>query len=340
MTGPVCITGATGFVGAHIVEAFLAAGIPVRAAVRSPEDREKVGPLLAMGDRYDAPLTLHRADLSEAGSYDAALDGCAGLVHVAAVARLTARDPQREIVDPAVAGTRNVLTSASQAGVRRVVMTSSVVACGSYRASERRPLTEADWNDAATLDTAPYDYAKTQQERLAWALAAEASWDLVTCNPALVLGPALTRRHCRASPSVVRDVLTGAFPANPAFCFGVVDARDVAQAHLEAWRRPEARGRHVLCAGNRWMQDMAVLLSAQFPGFPIRTGRLPNLALRVASLFDRRVDGNVLKDILDREPRIDGAHATAALGITYRDLDETVVDTARSMVEGGFVSAR
>jgi nucleoside-diphosphate-sugar epimerase len=340
MPAPICITGATGYVGSHIVEAFLAAGIPVRAAVRSPDDTEKTAHLHAMAERHGAELTLHAADLGTPGSFDAALEGCEGLVHVAAVARLTAPDPQAQIVDPSVEGARNVLAAATAAGVRRVVLTSSVAAIGSYRASQDHPLTEADWNDAATLDKDPYGLAKTSAERLAWELADAAPWDLVVCNPAMVLGPVFNKRHCKASPVIVRDILLRSFPANPRFCFGIVDARDVAAAHLAAFQRPDAHGRHLLCAGNRWMRDMAVLLEESFRAFRIRTGTLPNLALRAAALFDKRMDKNMLADILDREPHYDGSHATRALGITYRDIDQSVIETARSMVEQGLVAAR
>lgn len=340
MPAPVCITGATGYVGSHIVDAFLGAGIPVRAAVRSPDDPEKTAPLHAMAERHGTPLSLHAADLATPGSFGAALEGCEGLIHVAAVARLTAPDPQKQIVDPSVEGARNVLAAATQAGVRRVVLTSSVAAVGSYRDSQDHALTEADWNDGATLDKDPYGLAKTQAERLAWELADAAPWDLVVCNPAMVLGPVFTKRHCKASPVIVRDILLRNFPANPRFCFGIVDARDVAAAHLAAFQRADATGRHVLAADTRWMRDMAVLLEESFRAFRIRTGTLPNFALRVASWFDKRMDGNTLDDILDRVPHYDGSHATRALGITYRDVDASVVDTARSMVEQGFVAAR
>ena len=337
---PVCISGTTGYVGSHVAEAFLNAGIPVRAAVRDPDDAEKTAHLIAMAERTGTALSLHHADLATPGSFDDALTGCEGLVHVAAVARLTAPDPKRQIVDPSVEGTRNVLDAATRAGVRRVVLTSSVAAVGSYRSSEDHPLTEADWNDAATLSTDPYGLAKTTAERLAWELADSAPWDLVVCNPAMVLGPVFNARHCRASPMIIRDVLRRTFPANPRFCFGIVDARDVAAAHLAAFQRPDAGGRHVLSAGSRWLGEMALLLAEYFPEHRVRTGTLPNLVLRLAALFDQRMDGNVLDDILDREPRYDGTHAEDVLGVTYRDIDQTVLDTARSMVDLGLAPAR
>ena len=114
--GIVCVTGASGFIGSHIVEHLLERGHAVRATVRDPENREKVAHLLDMAERHPGTLELHRGDLLEAGSFDAALDGAAALVHTAAVARFTARDPQREIVDPSIEGVNNVLSSVRKAG--------------------------------------------------------------------------------------------------------------------------------------------------------------------------------------------------------------------------------
>jgi dihydroflavonol-4-reductase len=337
VSGPVCITGATGFVGSHVVEAFLAAGISVRAAVRSPDDEEKTAHLKAMAERHGTDLTFHEANLREPGSFDEAVAGCEGVIHVAAVARLAAPNPQAQIVDPSIEGAKNVLSAATKAGVRRVILTSSIAAIGSYRASQDRPLTEADWNDVATLETDPYGFAKTSAERLAWAQSEEAPWDLVVLNPVLVLGPVFNKRQTRASPSVLRAVLGNAFPALPKMCFGLVDVRDVATAHLEAYRRPEATGRHLLYAGNRWLHEIGAELRAAYPKRRIRTRRLPNVFTRLSAKFDNRIDAKVLNDTLDRVPHYDGHHAPSALGFTYRDVGETVRDTAKSMVEQGFV---
>ena len=337
MAAPVCITGATGFVGSHIVDAFLEAGVPVRAAVRSPDDPDKTGHLIEMAQRHGTELTFHGANLAEPGSFDQAIQGCEGVIHTAASVRLAAPDPQKQIVDPSINGTRNVLGACTKAGIRRVVMTSSVAALGNYRASQDHPLSEADWNDAATLQTDPYGLAKCQAERLAWSMSEEAGWDLVVCNPSLVLGPVFNKRHCAASPATVGDILKRAFPANPRICFGIVDARDVAQAHLAAYQRPDAQGRHVLAAGTLWMRDIAVLLDGVFPERRLKTRTLPNLLMRIGARFDQRLDPNVLSDLLGRVPHYDGNHAVDALGISYRDVDSSVIDTAKSMIESGLI---
>ncbi|MFT4622366.1 MAG: nucleoside-diphosphate-sugar epimerase [Myxococcota bacterium] len=333
----VCITGATGFVGAHVTVAFLEAGIGVHAAVRSPDDPEKIGPLVDAAERTGTPLTFFSADLGTPGSFDAAVAGCDAVVHVAAVARLTAPDPQRQIVDPAVEGARTVLDAATRGGVRRVVLTSSVAAIGNYKASQARPLTEADWNEAATLDTDPYGLAKTNAERLAWAMAEAAPWDLVALNPSMVLGPVLAPRHAKASPSVVRDVLVGTYPAIPKLAFGLVDVRDLAAAHLAAVQREDAGGRHLLCAGTRWMRDIAVLLAEAYPERRIRTWPLPNLVMYLAAVTGKRVSLSNLRDMLGRVPQYDGSSAPTRLGVSYTGIDQTLRDTAASLVRLGLV---
>ncbi len=332
---PVCITGATGFVGAHVTVAFLEAGFPVHAAVRSPDDAEKTAPLREAAERTGTALTFFRADLGEPGSFDAAAEGCEAVVHVAAVARLTAPDPQRQIVDPAVEGARTVFEAATRGGARRVVLTSSVAAIGSYRDSQGQPLTAAHWNDGATLQTDPYGLAKTQAERLGWAMAESADWDLVTINPCMVLGPVLAPRHAKASPSIVRDVLKGSFPANPKIAFGIVDARDVAAAHVAAVDEPSVSGRHLLCAGTRWWRDIAVLLAEAYPERGIRRWQLPNVAMYAAALTSKRMSMANLRDILGRVPHYDGTVAPGQLGLTYTGIDQSIRDTAESLIRLG-----
>lgn len=326
----VCVTGATGFVGSHVVSAFLQAGEHVRATVRNPA---KAAHLQALAQGAPGRLELVPADLLQPGSFDAAVAGCTGLIHVAAVAKLTAPDPQREIVDPAVEGVKNVLAAAEKSKtITRVVLTSSVAAIGGYVKAAQRPLTEADWNDEATLQRAPYEYAKTLEERTAWEITRRVGqWDMVSINPSLILGPVMEASHLRASPTVVRDLVVGTFPACPRFYFGIVDVRDVAQAHLEAWRRPEATGRYLMCAGGRWMQEMAVLLKTAMPDRKISTRNLPTFLLYLAALFDKRLSIQDVRDMAGIQISMEGGRVES-LGVRYRSIDASIIDTATSML--------
>ncbi len=336
MAETVCVTGGTGFVGHAVVEAFLTAGDTVHAPVRDPG---RPGALAALGAAHPGRLRLFAADLLRPGSYAEAIAGCGVVVHTAAVARLTAQDPAAEIVRPAVEGTANVLDSvAAVGGVRRVVLTSSVAAIGGYASAGER-LHEGRWNDAATVAQAPYEHAKTQAERLAWARAAAAggAWDLVSINPAMVLGPVADRAHLRASPVIVKDVLAGTFPGCPRLWFGVVDSREVAAAHVAAAKRPEAIGRYLLAAGGMWFREMAALLRPLFPGRPIPRWDLPDWLMLVGAAFDKRVSVRTMREMLGVALQYDGARAERELGIVYRPPAESVEAAARSMVDAGWL---
>ena len=323
----VCVTGASGFVGMHVVAALLRAGHAVRATVRDPNDASKCGPLRACAPGASGTLTLHRGELMEAGSFREALDGAEVLVHVAAVAQLTAKDPQREIIDPAITGTKNVLTTAREVGtVRRLVLTSSVAAIGGYAKASKRPISAADWNDEATAATDPYPYAKTQEERLAREIGAAAGWGVASVNPVMVYGPVLAPAHLRASPIFVRNMLLGKMSLLPRINMGVVDVRDVADAHVAAVEDEQAPARRLLCAGNRWLSDIARALQPRYPGRKISSREIPNLLLYLYSYFDDRMTPAMAREMAGVVPQYDGS------GWRYRDLDQTILDTAESMI--------
>ncbi len=344
----VCVTGASGFLGTHVVKAALARGLRVRGTVRDPGNAAKTAHLKAMAEELGAAdrLTLVAADLLTPGSFDEALAGCDGLAHVAAVARFSAPDPQRDIVDPSVEGVRNVYASAVKAGtVRAVVHTSSVAAILRYAdARKGHVFTEADWNTESQLHDDPYGYAKAVAERSAWDLQASVPEDsrfrLVTINPALILGHVYTQGHVRTSPTILRDLMVGTFPACPAMHFGVVDVEEVAMAHVEALLRPDAEGRYILCGEQGWLIDLSRRLAALYPDakFPLR--KLPKLLMYVASIFDKRVDKAMLDKLLDAEVRYDNTRSREGLGVVYRPLDDTLRATADSMVRGGWAKLR
>ncbi len=326
----VCVTGATGFVGSHVVAACLAAGHEVVATARDTCAPEKIDPLQRLPGAER--LRLMSADLLRPGSFDAALRGCEALLHVASVAAPVAADPQA-VIAPALDGLRNVLAAAAAAGsVRRVVLTSSAVAMGSYRQAAARPLCESDWNDEASAERSPYDFAKTQQERLAMALAAaQADWQLVCLHPTLVLGPIRCRAHLDGSPRLLADLLRGAYPACPRWYFGLVDVRDVAAAHVAALQPPH-HGRYLLCAGGLWLSEIAQQLKREHPSRRIPTLPLPSALVYAAALFHPRLSLRSVRDSLGRRPQYDSRRATRELGLRLRPLAETLHDTAQSLL--------
>ena len=336
----VCVTGASGFIGSHVVCTMLDRGYRVRATVRDPSDAAKIAHLRAHAEASGGELEFVAADLNQPGAFDAAVAGCPYVCHVASSVRLTAPDPQREIVDVAVNGTNNVLDAILTADcARRVVITSSISAIVDETKPASYVHTEANWNDSANLETSPYPLSKTLAEKAAWAryegLPDAHRFGLVTLNPTMVMGPILTKEHARSSPSVIRDLLTGKFPMVPNFNFGIVDVRDVALAHARALEDESAEGRHILNAQTAWFGEIAKILRDGFPSSKTPKRTMPDALMYVAALFDKRLTWAFLRDNLSIERKLDNARSRERLGLEYRSLEASILDTGRSIIELG-----
>jgi dihydroflavonol-4-reductase len=336
----VCVTGASGFIGTHVVRALAARGHRVRAVVRDTGDAEKTAPLRALPG-----VELAGADITREGSLDPAVAGCDAVVHAASAVRLTARDPQREIVDVAVGGTRNVLRAAERAGtVRRLVLTSSIAAISDPERPPGHVYTEADWNESATVETAPYDLSKVLAEREAAAfcaaLPAGRRIELTAIHPTMVVGPVLSKVHLRSSPTLVRNLLEGKLPGVPLLSFGFVDVRDVAEAHARALEVDRPSARYICSHEVWWLRDVAAILRRHFPGERVPRLLIPSPLMFLVPLFEKRVTYSFLRKHLGRWKQYSNERIRAELGITFRPVEESLVDTARSILEAGWARAR
>ncbi|MGB6037772.1 MAG: NAD-dependent epimerase/dehydratase family protein, partial [Cryomorphaceae bacterium] len=172
-TKPVMVTGANGYVASWLVKRLLDDGLTVHAAVRNPDNHKKIQHLEDAAKKSKGTLKFFAADLLKEGSYMAAMEGCELVYHTASPFTTDVKDPQKELIEPAVNGTANVLNTANEvSSVKRVVVTSSCAAIytdaiDTVNAPGGR-LTEEVWNDTASLNYQPYSYSKTLAERKAW----------------------------------------------------------------------------------------------------------------------------------------------------------------------------
>ena len=196
-TKPVLVTGATGYVAGWIAKKLLDEGITVHAAVRHPENKAKLEHLDKIAETSSGSIKYFKADLMVDGSYAEAMEGCELVFHTASPFTLDVEDPQKQLIEPAVNGTRNVLAQANKtSSVKRIVDTSSCAAiyCDAIDTvnAPNGKITEAIWNSTASLKYQPYAYSKTLAEKEAWKISqTQSQWDLVVINPSFVMGPAL-----------------------------------------------------------------------------------------------------------------------------------------------------
>ncbi|GAA6163293.1 NAD-dependent epimerase/dehydratase family protein [Pelagimonas sp. KU-00592-HH] len=341
-TFPVMVTGATGYVAGWIVKGLLDAGLTVHAPVRNPQNLGKVQHLLKMAENSPGKLKLFKADLLDEGSYAEAMQGCATVFHTASPFTVNVKDPQTQLIDPAVKGTRNVLAEASRTdSVKRVVLTSSCAAIYTdaidCAAAPNGTLTEDIWNTTASLDYQPYSYSKLLAEKAAWEVANDQSqWDLVVVNPSLVIGPATNQAPTSESFNIVRQIGDGTMKAGaPRAGIGLVDVRDLAQAHIAAAFTPEAEGRHIISAHNSNLLEMGLALQPKYGDhYPLPKKALPKwlvwLVGPLSGIPRKFVSNNV-----NVEWRADNSKGKRTLGVTYRPLRESMEDMFAQMVDNG-----
>lgn len=274
-----CVTGGTGYVAGHLIQQLLMAGHRVHATVRSLSKSPKLAALYELADRYPDQLELFQAELMTAGSFRAAMRGCTTVFHTASPFTMRVANPQRDLIEPAVKGTQNVLQCANQIeSIQRVVLTSSVAAMYSDVVDcQSKPLDESCWNTGASLDHQPYTLSKTLAEQAAWTIAeAQSRWDLVVINPALVVGPAISDQTTSESFDIVKQFGDGRLKTGlPYFGIGLVDVRDVAQAHIKAAMTPSASGRYLCNALDTDLFEIAQALRTSHAQYPLPKRRLP-----------------------------------------------------------------
>lgn len=338
---PVLVTGASGFIAAHVVRELLERGYRVRGTVRSLSRVESVSHLWALPGAAQR-LELVAADLTARGSFDPAVDGCTHVLHTASPYALDAADPQRDLVEPAVRGTRDVLEACRRAGcVTRVVLTSSMAAITDEPGSGH-VLTEDDWNTRSSLERNPYYYSKTLAEHEAWRIVRDegAPFSLVVLNPFLVVGPSLSP-GVNTSNQIFVDLLAGVYPGIVSLAWGVVDVRDLAVAHVLAMETPTASGRHIVAGETITMRALVELLRRL--GYGEGT-RLPSLGLDCAvgdylvklSTYTRSTGvGSYLRTHVGRVPRYDNRKVQRELGLRFRPIEDTIRDTMWSLTERG-----
>ncbi|XP_057782584.1 phenylacetaldehyde reductase-like [Salvia miltiorrhiza] len=316
----VCLTGGSGYIGAWLVQLLLGRGYTVHATVKNLQDERETKHLQAL-EGAESRLRLFQIDLLDYDSIVAAATGAAGVFHLASPCIVDrVEDPQRELLDPAIKGTINVLTAAKKLGVRRVVVTSSVSAIiPSPNWPADKIKNEDCWADEEYCKQKEvwYPLSKTMAEKAAWKFAEENGLDIVVVNPGTVMGPIIPPA-INASMLMLLRLLQGCTEQYEDFFMGSVHVKDVALAHILVYENPSARGRHVCVEAISHYGDFAAKVAELYPEYNIP--KLPR----------------------DTQPGIlrsrDGAKKLMDLGFKFIPMDQIIKDGVESLRSKGYIS--
>ncbi len=337
----VLVTGGSGFIGSHCILQLLAAGHRVRTTVRNLNREGDVRAMLKVGGVETADgLSFFATDLEKDAGWPEAVAGCDYVLHVASPFPAKVPKDEDELIVPAREGALRVLRASREAGVKRVVLTSSFAAIGYGQKPRTAPFNETDWTDPSGEDVLPYVKSKTLAERAAWDFIAKegGGLELSVVNPVGVFGPVLGRDYS-TSIFLVQRMMDGAMPGCPKLYFGVVDVRDVASLHLLAMTNPAAKGERFLAIAGDFMSmlDIAKVLKARMGAAAKRVParELPNWLVRLAAIRDPAVK-QILPE-LGKRKNATNEKARRVLGWTPRSNEEAIVATAESLVKLGLL---
>lgn len=336
----ILVTGASGFLASHILLQLLEQGYAVRGSVRNAAKGDHIREVLQNHGADTSRLGFVELDLTSDAGWDAAMDGVDYLLHTASPFVTTSPKDPDEIIKPAVEGTRRALNAALRSNVKRIVLTSSMVAaCHGHEKNRTTPYTEADWTNPSGKDVTPYILSKTLAEQEAWNImeAANRREDLTVINPGFILGP-LLEQDIGTSGAIIKRLMKGELPGCPRIYFSIADVRDAAELHLLAMHDPATFGHRVFAAGpSIEFIEVAKTLAEAFPAYAkkIPTRRLPDFVVRLVAMFDGDVKTAAMN--LGRQHEMDKSLLEPLLGRPLIDTSEAIRSMGQSLIDLGQV---
>jgi dihydroflavonol-4-reductase len=332
----IILTGISGFIAKHIALQLLQAGYAVRGSLRNAsradEVRAAIRPHLADPALLEH-LTFQTADLETDTGWTQLMAGGAAVIHTASPFPIKAPKHPDDLIRPAVEGTRRVLRAAADAGITRIILTSSTAAVQDQTGPANQD--ESNWCNLNAPGTSAYSRSKTLAEKAAWDLAKERGLALTVINPGFVMGPPLDENF-GSSIGLIQRILSGKDPMLPDIGFSCVDVRDVATAHVRALEKPSTAGMRILTvAGEMQMPEMGRVLKATYPTRKVATRAAPKPILRILALFDAELRAAL--PMIGRARPMSNARAKAELGMNFIPVDKALRASAAWLVDRSLV---
>ena len=327
----VLVTGASGFIAEHCIIELLKNGYSVKGSLRSMNREQEVRDAVKT-ETDDTKLEFCKLDLLEDDGWEDAMWDCDYLMHVASPFVIEDPEDENELIKPAKEGTLRALNAAKKAGIKRVVLTSSVAAVNSHMMSGTSDHTT--WTDINSKYVTPYQKSKTIAEKAAWDFYnnqdSNNKMELAVINPGGVMGPQLGNDLGGASTQIVSQLISGKFPMIPALSFPFIDVRDVAILHLKAMTTPDADGKRFIAAHSEptWMYQVAEVLSAA--GYEkIKLKKAPSFMLKLIGLFDNKTKS--LVPMLDKYVPCDNSQTVKVLNWEPMPWEQAFIEHAKSI---------
>ncbi|KAL4351293.1 hypothetical protein GQ457_06G044250 [Hibiscus cannabinus] len=295
--GAVCVTGGTGYVGSWLIKVLLEQGYSVHTTVRPDPDNKRDLSFLTSLPGADERLQIFRADLNHPDSFDAAIHGCNGVLHVAAPMDFQDNEPVAVVTQRAIDGALGILKACSRSEtVKRVVYTSSISAVYLNK-SNVEMMDESHWTDVDYVRSeinsyiSSYAISKTLTEKAAFEFANEHGLDLVSIIPPMVIGPFI----CPKMQGSTRAALAPIFESKDDYSLlinvAMVHIDDLARAYIFMLEHPEAKGRYNCSSDTVTIRKIVEILSTKYPEFKI--------ADSVAEIEGAKLPGLSSKKLLD-----------------------------------------
>ncbi|MFC3197829.1 SDR family oxidoreductase [Parapedobacter deserti] len=336
----VLLTGASGFLGTHTVIQLLEKGYHVLGTLREMERASSIRTVIAKHTDKIANLSFAEADLEDSRIWPELTAGADYVIHTASPFPRELPSHEDELIVPAVNGVLNVLKASANAGIKRVVITSSAASIiyGKIKENRNGTFSEDDWTDEAhEKDLTPYIKSKTLAEKAAWNFVEKdnSGMELVTICPGAILGPVL-EDDFGTSANIIIKTLDGSSPALPDIGFEIVDVRSVAALHIKAMELPAAANqRYIAANGYLKFKDVAAVLKSAYPAMKIPRAVMPNVFVRWFSRFD-----TALKPILidlGKTRKLDSSKARKELNWTPISNEKAILSCAKSVLELGLI---
>jgi len=331
----VLVTGISGYVGQHCAAELLKNGYSVRGSVRSLSKSGEVTAAIKTVIDPKGNLEYCELNLMKDEGWEKAMEGCAYVLHVASPFVTSEPKDENDLIKPAVEGTQRALKAAKKSGIKRIVITSSMVAMlGDANGSI--DINQNSWTNVNAKGVSAYLKSKTLAEKSAWDFIKNQKGDnkleLVVVNPGPIYGPTLSGNLSGESMSMFKNLITGKMPMLPKAGINMSDVRDIAKIHVQALENKSANGKRFIVSTEKAhsFKEMAEILKTN--GYDkVSTKQAPSFLLKFMANFNNDLKG--MLPFIGNTFNGDVKETMKTFNWKPMDLKKTVLDTAKSVEE-------